>query len=345
MSANPYEVEPLIAALGADAPAGDNLEYDPAFLALEQAGAGKPEVEYGDKRYPAEPPDWPTVHEQALALAARTRDLRVAVWLLRAGARLHGLDGAARGLALLRGMLEGLWDSVHPQLDASDDNDPTMRLSALAPLFAPAAAPADLLAASLAPVRGSLTLRELALGLGGIGAAPGEVVPTEAGVLQALQGLLATHEALAGTAEAAQRDARAIVALLEARLGRDRAPDAAPLTRLLDLLAQAVARVRAPQDAQADRGAEVSAGPAGAASAPAAAATTSVGGISSRDDAVRAIGRICDWIERHEPSNPAPLLLRRAQRLMNKSFLDIVRDLAPNGVDQVEMLAGRPDEA
>jgi type VI secretion system protein ImpA len=60
---------------------------------------------------------------------------------------------------------------------------------------------------------------------------------------------------------------------------------------------------------------------------------------------VHAIGRICDWIERHEPSNPAPLLLRRAQRLMNKSFLDIVRDLAPNGVDQVEMLAGRPDEA
>jgi type VI secretion system protein ImpA len=340
MSANPYEVEPLIAALRADAPAGDNLEYDPAFLALEQAGAGKPEVEYGDKRYPAEPPDWQTVHEQALALAARTRDLRVAVWLLRAGARLHGLDGAARGLTLLRGMLEGLWDSVHPQLDASDGDDPTMRLSALASLFRPAAAPADLLAASLAPVRGSLTLRELALGLGAIDPASGEVVPTEAGVLQALQGLLATHEALAGTAEAAQRDARAIVALLEARLGRDRAPDAAPLTRLVDLLAQAVARVRAPQAADVDRGA--AAGPAGAAAAPAAAA---VGGIASRDDAVRAIGRICDWIERHEPSNPAPLLLRRAQRLMNKSFLDIVRDLAPNGVDQVEMLAGRPDEA
>lgn len=345
MSANVYEVEPLIAALGADAPAGDNLEYDPAFLALEQAGAGKPEVEYGDRRYPAEPPDWPTVHEQALALAGRTRDLRVAVWLLRAGARLHGLEGAARALSLLRGMLEGLWDSVHPQLDASDGDDPTMRLSALAPLFAPAAVPADLLAAALAPVRGSLTLRELALGLGGVEPASGEVVPTESGVLQALQGLLASHAALAEAAESAHRDGHAIVAVLEQRVGHGRAPDAAPLTRLLDLLAGAVARVRAPQTSDAGGEAAAPTAPIDSTVAQPRPAAAPVGTIASRDDAVRAIGRICDWIERHEPSNPAPLLLRRAQRLMNKSFLDIVRDLAPNGVDQVEMLAGRPDEA
>lgn len=344
MSANPYEVEPLIAALRADAPAGDNLEYDPAFLALEQAGAGKPEVEYGDKRYPAEPPDWQTVHEQALALAARTRDLRVAVWLLRAGARLHGLDGAARGLALLRGMLEGLWDSVHPQLDASDGDDPTMRLSALASLFRPAAAPADLLAASLAPVRGSLTLRELALGLGAIDPASGEVVPTESGVLQALQGLLATNAELADAAESAARDAHAIVALLEQRVGSERTPDPVPLTRLLDLLASAVARVRAPRPGDAGGAASEGTGAFDTNAAP-LRPVAGAGAIASRDDAVHAIGRICDWIERHEPSNPAPLLLRRAQRLMNKSFLDIVRDLAPNGVDQVEMLAGRPDEA
>lgn len=344
MSANPYEVEPLVAALSAEAPAGDNLEYDPAFLALEQAGAGKPEVEYGDRRYPAEPPDWQAVHEQALALAARTRDLRVAVWLLRAGARLQGLAGAARGLALVRGLLEGLWDIVHPQLDASDGGDPTMRLSALAPLFAPAAVPADLLGAALAPVRGSLTLRELALGLGAVDPIPHEVVPTESGVIEALKGLLATHAGLAEAAESAHRDTHAIVALLERRVGRERAPDAVPLTRLLDLLASAVARVRAPRPGGAGGEASAGNGELDLAAVP-ARPVTSAGAIASRDDAVHAIGRICDWIERHEPSNPAPLLLRRAQRLMNKSFLDIVRDLAPNGVDQVEMLAGRPDEA
>ena len=46
-------------------------------------------------------------------------------------------------------------------------------------------------------------------------------------------------------------------------------------------------------------------------------------------DAHRALERVCEWIERNEPSNPAPLLIRRAQRLMSKSFIDIIRDLAP----------------
>ena len=49
---------------------------------------------------------------------------------------------------------------------------------------------------------------------------------------------------------------------------------------------------------------------------------------------------MCEWIEHNEPSNPAPLLIRRAQRLMSKSFIDIIRDLAPGGVDEIEKLAG-----
>lgn len=49
-----------------------------------------------------------------------------------------------------------------------------------------------------------------------------------------------------------------------------------------------------------------------------------------------------DSIERNEPSHPAPLLIQRAQRLMTKSFVEIIRDLAPDGMGQVQMLAG-PD--
>jgi type VI secretion system protein ImpA len=55
---------------------------------------------------------------------------------------------------------------------------------------------------------------------------------------------------------------------------------------------------------------------------------------------VRTLGSVCEWIERHEPSNPAPLLIRRAQRLMSKSFIDLVRDLAPDGLTQLERIAG-----
>ncbi|MEO6269941.1 MAG: type VI secretion system protein TssA, partial [Lautropia sp.] len=66
------------------------------------------------------------------------------------------------------------------------------------------------------------------------------------------------------------------------------------------------------------------------------------GEIRSREDAVRELDRICAYLERHEPANPAPLLIRRAQRLVQMNFLDILRDLAPEGMSSIEKIAGLP---
>ena len=342
MSAALIDIEPLLAPLDGPSPSGAALDYDPRFQALEQAGAGKPERQWGDKIYPAEAPDWPTVLEFALPLAAQSRDLRVAVWLLRCGARLHGLAGAFRGLRLVHGLLTGLWDSVHPQLDASDSNDPTMRLSALAPLLSADAVLADLRAAALAPERGSLTLRDLELGLARAEPSAQETVPTEAGVLQALDGLLQRHAGLADMLRQAHRSALDIGTLVERQIGAARAPDFAPLIQLLQIAAQAVDRVQGQASAaRADTNGRALA----SAPAPVSAGTATSGNIRSRADAVRELERVCDWIERNEPSNPAPLLIRRAQRLMNKSFLDIVRDLAPEGLNQIEHIAGPQAQA
>ncbi|MEO6362000.1 MAG: type VI secretion system ImpA family N-terminal domain-containing protein, partial [Caldimonas sp.] len=123
-------LEALLSPISAEAPCGPDLEYDPAFQAMLDAGTGKPERQYGDKVYPAEPPDWSLVHDQAVQLAARTRDLRVAVWLARSGARLRGLGGAVDGLRLTLGLVDRYWEGVHPRLDASDNDDPTARVMA-----------------------------------------------------------------------------------------------------------------------------------------------------------------------------------------------------------------------
>lgn len=341
MPSLPFQADAFLQPLSDESPSGPDLVYEPPFAALEMAGAGKPERQYGEKVYPAEPPDWVAVHEQALALAAATRDLRVAVWLLRSGCRLHGLGGAVAGLQLLDGLLNTLWDSVHPQLDASDNNDPTMRLNSLAPLTDGNAALADLRSMSLAPVRGSLTLRELELGLGKAVAEPEEPTPTESGVLQALQELLAQHPALADHAAAAEQAARGLMQRLDAQLGSANTVDLSPLVKLMQVLTLGIRRLAPEEGADATESADA---PPRETTPARAAGGGASGGIGSRADAIRELERVCEWLERHEPANPAPILIRRAQRLMNKSFLEIIRDLAPDGLAQVENLAGPTDQ-
>ncbi len=333
------DLESLLSSLGEGAPSGDDLEYDPEFASLEQAGAGKPEQQYGDTIVPAEEPDWRTVHELALSLAGRTRDLRVAVWLLRSEARLHGLAGAARALQLVHGLLERQWDSVHPQLDASDNNDPTMRMNALAPLVAADAVLADLRAAPLSGERGSLTLRELELGLGKAEPNSNESAPTEAGALQGLEAALAQQPALAENLAAALQAMRDTAKLLDDKVA-SLGPDLTPLVRLLKHADDAVKRLQG--GAVEESGTEGEGAAAAAGGAPGRGAVAVPGSINSRDDAMRMLEKVCEWVERHEPSHPAPLLIRRAQRLMSMNFVEIMRNMAPDGMNQIQVLAG-PD--
>jgi type VI secretion system protein ImpA len=68
------------------------------------------------------------------------------------------------------------------------------------------------------------------------------------------------------------------------------------------------------------------------------------GEVRSRDDVFKALDKICDYYEKHEPSSPIPLLLRRAQKLSSMTFLEIIRELAPGGLDEAHRAGGIPAE-
>ncbi|MDQ6639543.1 MAG: type VI secretion system ImpA family N-terminal domain-containing protein, partial [Pseudomonadota bacterium] len=245
------ELETLLAPISPDAPCGPDLEYDPAFQALLEASAGKPERQYGDKIYPAEGPDWVLVHEQALLLAKRTRDLRIAVWLARSGARLHGLAGAVPGLQLVRGLVERYWEQVHPPLDASENNDPTARVTALMALAEGDAGLADLRAASLTGKRGALTVRDIELAFGAVDPFPGESVPTEDGVLQGVAGAIAESAGLAAQMQAGFDAAQGLALCLESHLEASQSPDLTPLKKVLQRVADAGRRATGGSDESA----------------------------------------------------------------------------------------------
>jgi type VI secretion system protein ImpA len=323
------DLQALSTALdGADAPCGPNLEYDTQFVALETASLGTPERQAGDTILAAEPPRWDEVLPQALTVAQRTRDLRVAVLVMR------GVRGYAQGLSMVAELLDAQWDHVHPRLDADEGGDATMRLNALAPLADAQTALGDWRRAAVGTKVHALTVRQIELAFGKVEALAGESKPSRDAIVAALQAVQAqqpgTLEALASVRGTVQR----IQSCIAQRMGPTAGPSLRPLNTLAAALEQA-AHAAAGRTTIAGNDAHAHADPHAIGGLP-----TAPGELRSRDDVALVLERAAAWIESHEPSNPAPLLIRRAQRLLSKSFLEIMRDLAPDGLGQVERIAG-----
>ena len=127
-------IERWTAALSAQSPCGEDLEYDEQFMALARAVVGKPEQQYGDTVIAAEKPDWREVERVADEVMMRTKDVRVCVLLVRALTQNQGAPGLAAGLGVMYSLLEQHWDDIHPRLRLEGEDDPYVRISAIAEL-------------------------------------------------------------------------------------------------------------------------------------------------------------------------------------------------------------------
>jgi hypothetical protein len=90
-------------------PCGPNLEYDPEFVAVDQALRPRPEHLVGEPAAGSAAPDWTDIRRRCEALLGRTRDLRLAMMYLRALTHTDQLAGFAEGLGLVSGLLDRYW--------------------------------------------------------------------------------------------------------------------------------------------------------------------------------------------------------------------------------------------
>jgi len=311
----------------AAAPCGPDLEYDNDFLALTQAAAGKPDSTFG----PAEPPDWRLAREKAEELLDRSRDIRIAITWLRAGLHTSGIAALAPGLGLLCGLFETHWDHVHPMPDP-DDGDPYARVNALGILPQNEGLVGDLREAFLVDERtiGQLTVHAVEVALGLAPALPKDTPVGKDQMLQMVAAAVAKDATLRDAVKQSALGVRQLVKITKERLSVSAAPDLQPLVKLID----AVASVLPPEPTTADQLAE---GGEAAAAAPRRGLS---GTVDSREEAIRAIDMVCEYLERAEPTNPAPLFLRRARNLIGHNFLQLMKVLAPDALAAVAKVVG-----
>jgi type VI secretion system protein ImpA len=341
------DVEKLLAPVNGESPAGADLSYDPSFMEIEQLAAGKPEQQVGDTIIAAEDPDWKELKSRCTEALGRSKDLRLAMHLLVTAVKMEGMTGLRDGLGLVRGMLEKYWDKFYPQLDPEDGNDPLLRMNIISTLTDPTVFRRRLREAPLtmSQMMGKFGLKDIEVATGEVPRPEDPNIPKiemktieaafEDTPLDYLQGN-------AAAVDAAIEHVKAIDTFITKTVGAGKAINFRELEAVLKKAKTQTANYLAKRGIG-------SAEPSG--DGAAAGATSSGGGggggamaisgdVRTPQDVIKLIDKICSYYERNEPSSPIPLLLKRAQRLVSKNFLEVIKELTPDTLRAIEALGG-----
>ncbi len=322
-------------------PGGKNKEFDIQFAELETAALRTPEQQYGNTVIPAKEPDWQSVLGLAAALCEETKDVRVIALLARALTKIHGLSGLLYALDGLNRMMIHFWESMHPQLNIDSHFDPQVRFSAISNMAAPDGLLADMRASivihsKLAPLSfrdlerfhgtESIEINGIFINASQMGQIIEEVSTSEqSGALQIPQKILEILESIQD--------------YFREKLGDDYIPDFKNITQPL----QKISRLLLPQGTQSSETPdslpldhEANFMPSN--STPGAQNALREG--YSRQDVVRQLEQVCRHLESHEPTSPAPMLIRRAIKLMDMNFMEVLQEMAPEGLTQASFVTG-----
>lgn len=318
-------------------PSGESLEYESDFLEMLKLAESRTQggTIAGDEEEPTEEPaDWKSVERLARGLLSKSHDCRVLVHLAVASLHTKGIEAFRDCLELLKCYLDDFWDSVHPQLDPDDNNDLTMRLNAVEMLDE-----YSLIVPALAEVKlvklkgmGQFSLRDYHLAEGKETPRKKEQVPETAVIRQAF--MQTDPQSLKTLRDATQGSIDLLKTIDEnwgEKSGGEMGPSFDNTTKSLKSVVALLDEFTPSEDAaqgEVDGQGET------------AAVVTASGAIRNRTDVVRVLDNICEYYAENEPSSPIPFLLRRAQRLVEKSFMEILEDIVPDSVDQARIVSG-----
>jgi len=338
------DTERLLKPVSEEHPCGEELDdfvFSPEYSELERLAQGREEHVMGDEVIPAEEPDWRAVREKSEALFDQAKSLRVAVLLTKALTAREGLAGATAGLDLIGRMLEQHWNDLDPLID---EGDVTERLHTLGELGSSEGylrlLRQTVLVASAAI--GKFTIRDYLIAGEFLKAPGGEDTPQMSTINQALMDI--DLDELQDTLTRFDQIAEHVKSIEATFNDNVEAADQLSLDDLLRLCRDVRPVL---QEALERRGVATGAGPeaeggaAGASPAEVAAAPqASPGEINSREDAIKMLDRVTEYFNKNEPSSPVPLLVQRAKRLVSQDFTAILKDLAPGGLKEFEIVSG-----
>ncbi|MGV2873941.1 type VI secretion system protein TssA [Colwellia sp. E150_009] len=335
---------------------GVNLEDDSGFQNFFFESEGTPERFDGQTTTPAEPPDWRSVKKNALTFLEKTHDLKLISILSQAVLNTEGIikfEECLRGLAKL---ISNHWKELYPPLD-EDDGDPMERISALGHLTDKAFIINVL---KTTPIINSKVLGNISLQLIDRAADPStkktdadlEITQVKGGFKDSNSDeLLATYNATTQCVSHLNTIDQAFIenASNEYNVNFD------VTIEVLTHLAATIKKYGNISTEVVETSTDISDTTSSAVNNDTPTVNQNISSepkmnnqafdssnmkLSSRQDVERCFDLICAYYEEFEPSSPIPILIKRSQKLVNLDFLEIVKDIFPDALDQVHKLGG-----
>jgi type VI secretion system protein ImpA len=305
-------LDELLAPVSGEAPGGEDFFEHPDRQQIEQAFEED-----------AASVDWRAIVSLIEEQSRQSKDIWLAIYLARAGARMGRIDVVATGCEMLAGLMEQYWDVLHPSLDDYGFIGRRGACESLARIGT-FLGPLKRIVLVDHPRLGSYTAEDLERFETEGDAADGfgmfrhaiEETPTEA-LEQALTSLAVVREAIervdnalmANAGDETGTDFKATYQALDA-IRRSLVPYVSTESTLDDASAAAVEEH---SEHSVQRG---------------------IGRLDSREDVARALDAISDYYSRREPSSPILVALRRVRGWINMDFMALLEDIAPNSVSE-----------
>jgi type VI secretion system protein ImpA len=323
-----WESSALLQPITADEPCGKDLEDTQLLASFDTYRL------FGESTPWETAPKWGEIRGNALDALTQSKDFRLLATLGSALLRTDGLPAFAETLSVASDWLTTYWGQAYPLVDGSA----TFRRNALNCFADPVAVLDGLRRAPLVNSRlGRFSIRDIDIAAGKMQPSSGEERPDEGQIAAAFAAM--SDEELAAIHESAKRAvnaAKQIDSVMRDQAGPEAGPNFDPLSAQLAAIERYLRGLVAARTPEVAEGEGVDGDP----SLNQAAGGKALGAIKSRQDAIRALDAVAEYFRKTEPSSPIPLFIERAKRLVDKDFLEVLADIAPDAVGQARIAGG-----
>ncbi|MDN7592079.1 ImpA family type VI secretion system protein [Burkholderia seminalis] len=290
----------------------DLLEFDEDFIRIDAAICEYDSVGNAPQRKGEGAFQWVSIENACLGLLKKAKDIRVAIWYIRACMARRGLSGLADGVKLLASIMSAPADEIHPRA-------------------LPGESPSEIHALQLGWIAGPQFAHQFA-----DARFEGRDVTLAALANGETATILGDRNCQEKAHNVLQNIKNSLLNISESMRVSGQPFD---ISRVLNLLDRALSRLGASSPGV---GSTVCAVPLAPVGETGHGPPSEIGVVlKTRQEVEIALERVAEYFRIHEPSHPAPIFLSRIQRMLGAGFEDVMAELYPEGAALAAQL-GRP---